>query len=391
MLTPLASDAFPAYRADQLDLSRYRKIPVASLAAMGAAFSQLPEGARTVMTKYAPKLGRGETLFVGYNPKNIDGFLRANQYGTVGNIMRINEQGKQVIAGRLRFKPVEAIPTTVLPIDPVSIAIAGALFSIEKKMDEISAQVEEVLQFLKLEKQSEQRGNLNMLAEIMKEFKQGHMDERLCTVRMTGVQEIKRIAHKDIMFYQEQISKRLSEQKAIHAAAQAQSLQDQVMGEFCEYQLASYLYAYATALETVLHGQYDTEQLRHTADTLKNHADRYDALYEQCHAQLANYQRKSVEAVLVGGLGSVIKAAGEKLNSVPVLSKGTVDEKLISAGDSIGQRNREAVAKRLERFETLADSRMRPFEESIRTLDVAHNQPEGLITDGENIYLLQVA
>ena len=276
---PLASDAFPVYRADELDLSKYRKIPLASLAAMGAAFSQLPEEARMVMGAMKGTVGLEQPMFRAINLHGATGWMKLNDGITSGRIFRMNEQGQNVYSGQMYFKEVAAqemsgATSMVMPIDPVTMAIAVALFSVEQKLGDIQAKVEEVLRFLKLEKQSQQRGNLKMLSEIMAEFKRGGMDEQLRTVRMNATQAIRRDAHKDMLFYQEQISTQLGEQKAIHSVQQAQHLQDQVMGEFCEYQLACHLYAYSTMLETVLHGTYAAEQLAHTVETMQTHADR---------------------------------------------------------------------------------------------------------------------
>ena len=395
-LAPLASDAFPVYKASELDLSRYKKIPLTGLAAMGAAFAQLPEGARTAVQTVSRQINLNETLFVGYGPQIPGGFLKANSLGTVGNIMRVNEQGKQVIAARMRFNPINSVPVTqttavVMPVDPVTLAIAVAVFAVDQKLSVLTEKVEEVLQFLKLEKQATQRGNLNRLAEIMDEVKQGRLDEKMCNAHLVGIEAIIKDAHKDIIFYHQKIEEQLGAQKALHGKQQAEALQDQVMAEFCEYQLACYLYAYARMLETVLHGDMDAAHLQHVADVMKSHADRYEALYEQCHAQLAAYQRKAVESVLLGSIGNAAKAVGEKLAAVPVLSKGPVDEALISAGEAMGKHNRDAVAKRLERFVPLADSRMRPFEESVRTLELVCHEPTGMLTDGEHVYVLQSA
>ena len=154
-LVPLASDAFPVVRVQPDQLAAYKQIPLGGLASLGAAFAQLPEGARTIVQTVTKQVATNETLFVGINPKGVQGFLRADANGTVGNIMQINAQGKQVIAGRMRFKPVDGIPvnetmSTVMPVDPMLMVVAIALMTIEQKLDGIQKSVEEVLQFLKL-------------------------------------------------------------------------------------------------------------------------------------------------------------------------------------------------------------------------------------------------
>lgn len=114
------TELFPVVELSESELSNAKKIPIASLVALGAAFSQIPEASRTIVQTTTSSIATNETLFVGINPKGVPGYLLQNEYGTVGNIMQINNQGKHVIAGRMRFKPVEGMPvssttTTAVP------------------------------------------------------------------------------------------------------------------------------------------------------------------------------------------------------------------------------------------------------------------------------------
>ena len=156
-------DLFPVIQVPETALQRYRKVPVTGLAALGAAFSQLPDAARTIVRTTTTGVDSDATLFVGINPKGIPGYLIENQYGTDGNIMQINEQGKRIIAGRMRFKPVDStLPVketvqTTTPYDPTLMIIAVAIMEINKKLDKLQSSVDDVLKFLELEKQAKQR------------------------------------------------------------------------------------------------------------------------------------------------------------------------------------------------------------------------------------------
>ena len=395
-LAPVASDAFPVVRMNPNQLAAYKQIPLASLASLGTAFAQLPEGARTVVQTVTRNVATKETLFVGVNPKGVQGFLRADANGTVGNIMQVNAQGKQVIAGRMRFKAVDQLPmqesvSTVLPVDPMLMVVAVALMTIEKKLDGIQKSVEEVLQFLKLEKQSVQRGNLNMLAEIMDEYKLNCQNEQFCLSRSQAVLAIKKDSHRDILFYQEQIATELQKQKTLHMGKDAQQLLDSVSYQFAEYQLACHLYAYSSFLDVMLQRTFDANILEGVTEKMIAMAKRYEALYNDCHSQIAKYQRSSVEAQIVGGIGVAAKGLGKAIAAVPVIREGPVDEALISAGDSIGKFNRDVVKRKLEAFETFEADRMAPFIENLQSVSLIYNQENSMITDGVHLYLLQSA
>ena len=395
-ITAVASDAFPVVRLQKDQLTAYRQFPLAGLAALGAAFAQLPEGARTIVESVTKTVATNETLFVGINPKGVPGFLRENEFGTVGNIMQVNPQGKQVIAGRLRFKAIDGLPinettTTIMPVDPMLMVVAVALMTIEKKLDSIQESVEEALQYLKLEKQSSQRGNLNMLAEIMDDYKLNCQNEQFCLSRLQAVLAIKKDAHKDILFYQEQISAELQKQKGLHGAKATQNLIDAVAYQFAEYQLACHLYAFSSFLDIMLQGNFDSASIESVTDKMITMAKRYEALYTDCHAQMAKYQRSSIEAQIVGGIGVAAKGLGKAIASVPVIRDGPVDEALISAGDSIGEFNRDTVQRKLQTFEVFEDNRMNHFIENLQSINLLHNTENAMITDGTHLYLLQPA
>lgn len=393
----MTSDDFPIVRAGEMDMNRYQRIPIAGLAALGSSFAQLPASARTIVQTVKTTIETNETLFIGVNPKNVEGYLRMNQYGTVGNIMQVNEQGKNIIAGRMRFKPVGNIApaaqttTTMIPIDPTSMMVAAALVHIEQKLDDLQKTAEDILQFLTIDKQAKQRGNLNMLGEIFEEYKQDSSNEKRCELRSVAVQTIKKEALQDILFYQEQISRKMKKQQLIHGLQQAKSMLANTMKGFQEYKLACYLYSFASFLDVLLRKDFSAQMLGNVKRKMTEVADRYAQLYTDCHAQLAKYQRTSVETQILGGIGSAAKSVGKALGSVPVLNKGSFNEALVNAGDALDGHSRDMLMRALSEFETMEDTGIHTFMENIETVNLMHNAPNGLLTDGDNLYLLQPA
>lgn len=395
-IATVASDAFPVVKLKDSQLAAYKQIPLTGLAALGTAFAQLPNGARTIVESVTKTVATNETLFVGINPKGIPGFLRENEFGTTGNIMQINSQGKQVIAGRMRFKAIDGLPinettTTVMPVDPMLMVVAVALMTIEKKLDGIQKSVDEVMQFLKQEKQSRQRGNLNMLSEIMEDYKINCRNEKHCMSRINEVLSIKTASLQDIDFYQNQISSELKQQKGLHGSKASQDLIDAVAYQFAEYQLACHLYAFSSFLDVMLQGDFSTASIECVTEKMVAMSKRYEALYADCHSQMAKYQRSSIEAQIVGGIGVATKGLGKAIGAVSVIREGPVDEALISAGDSIGRYNRDTVRQKLQTLEIFEDSRMTLFVENLQSVNLLHNTENAMLTDGTYLYLLHSA
>ena len=395
-IAPFASDAFPVVRLQDGQLEAYKRIPLATLSTIGTAFSQLPEGARTITQSITKSVATPETLFVGINPKGVQGFLRENAYGTVGNIMQVNSQGKEVIAGRMRFKAVDNLPvtetsTTTLPLDPTLMVVAVALMAIEKKLDGIQQSIETVLQFLKQEKQSRQRGNLNMLMEIMEDYKLNCQNEQFCISRISEVLSIKTASYQDIDFYQNQIANELQKQKGLHGSKDAQNVLDAITYQFAEYQLACHLYAFSSFLDLLLQKAFDTVAIESVTEKIKLMAQRYETLYVDCYSQVSKYQHSALEAKLLDAVGAATTGLGKAIGSIPIIKDGTIDEALISAGESIGKHNQDTIERKLLAFSVLEDNRVNYFIENLQSVNLLYNAENSMLTDGENLYILQSA
>ena len=183
----------------------------------------------------------------------------------------------------------------------------------------------------------------------------------------------------------------LQKQKSIHHYRDAAALLDSVLHEFAEYQLACYRYAYASFLDVMLRRDFGAISLERTTEKLNTVSARYDALYAECRAQIAQYQRGAIESKLVGGLGTAAKGLGRAIGSIPVIKEGPVDEALIGAGRSLGKKNRKSVESRMEGLTAFQDDKMSAFLEGLATLDLLYNTKDSMLTDGEDIYVLSKA
>ena len=388
------ADLFPVVELSESELNKAKKIPIASLAALGSAFSQMPEAARTIVKTTTSEIATNETLFVGINPKGIPGYLLQNEYGTVGNIMQINEQGKQVITGRMRFKPVDGLPisnttTTVVPFDPTMMVVAVALMTIEKKLDAIQKSIDKVIRFLENDKQSRQRGNLNTLAEIAEDYRRKGNDQDFCQSRNHTVQEIQRDARHNIEFYKRKISEAVKDKKLIHLSKDAQAYMESIKKDFAEYQLACYSYAYCAFLDTVLRKDFDEASIDSCRNKINRIAGRYNELFDECHSQIASYQRSSVENKVLGGIGKTANTLGKAIGNIPVIEKSPVDELLLDAGNALGGVNKNAVKSRVKALEFLEDNRMNFFLEGVETVGALYNQKNRMLIDGTNLYVFE--
>ena len=387
-------DLFPIVKMPETSLKKYNKIPVSGLAALGSAFSQLPVNARTIMQTKTTMTDTTEPLYRAINPKGIVGVWAQGDYGLNGNIMQVNDQGKNVIKGRLQFEKVTNTPitenvSTTIPFDPTLMVVAVAVMAIDQKLDAIQESVENVFQFMELDKQSVQRGNLKKLAEIAEDYKIYCKDKDFCANRNQLVQSIQTKALQDVEFYKERISTQLDKQKDLHFSKDADSVMNGVVHEFAEYQLSCYLYAYCAFMDTMLRQDFSTDHIVRCRERMQALSNEYTVLYLNCCKQIEKYHHTSIDSKIVDGVGFAVKGLGKTIGAIPVIKDGKLDETLIEAGKKIDNKQTQKIMDKLDFVKTCEDNHMKVFEENLSTVDLMFNGENTMLTDGENVYVLQ--
>lgn len=381
------ADGFTVEKISEMELNKAKKIPISNLALLGTAFSQMSEAARTTVTTVTSEI-KMENLYRGIWPEGANGKLAFNINGaTVGNIM-----GEKGIDSRMLFKPIGGVSventiTSIKSIDPTMMAVAVALMEINRKLDGIQSSIDEVLRFLETDKQANQRGNLQTLAEIMEDFKQKGNDSKFCENRNHTVQEIQRDARHDIEFYKTRIETAVKKKKTFHSRKDVREYVDSITTNFAEYQLACYLYAYSTFLDTVLRKDFEEGSIDSCRSKIIRIAEDYDALFRECRAQIASYQRSSVGNKMVGGIGKTADTLGKAIRSIPVIEKSPVDELLLDAGDVLRDANKDTVKAQVNNLEVLENNRMGDFLNGIGVAGALCNRKSAMITDGMNLYV----
>ena len=386
-------DLFPIVRIPETSLQKYKKIPLAELSTLGSAFSQLQPGVRTIAQTKKTTIGSNNDLYVGIRP-NVAGQLKMNGNTTYGNIMKVNSQGKNVINGRMSFRKIDNLPATettsfTLPIDPTLMVAAVAIMAIEQKLGKIQESVEEVLQFLELDKQAAQRGNLKQLAEIAEDYKMYCEDNTFCDNKNIIVGSIQNEAFKNIEFYKEKISSELQKKKSVHLSTDADSLMNSVIREFAEYQLSCYLYSYCTFMDTMLRKDFSTEHIERSREKMLLLSKEYNALFSECYSQIEKYQNASVDAKITDGVGVALKGLGKAVGTIPIAKDKKFDETLINAGNKLDDKKSLFIKAKLETVKAFEDNRMDAFSDNLSSIDLLYNGENSMLTDGENIYMLQ--
>jgi hypothetical protein len=359
---------------NEISLAKYTKLSLANVSALGIAFEPLT----SVLQSITQTGGEGvrSTLCKVTIPNGVSGHLAKFHDGSGFTATVVNKTG---IAGQARINP--------LVCDPTMLFMAVALMNIEKKLDSIQEIQQEILEFLEQKEKSRLKGNLNVLTDVLNNYKYNWNNEKYKTNKHIQVQEIKRDAEQSIIFYREQIDKKIKKQSFLHSDQDVNIMLKKTQSEFNDYQLALYLYSFSSFLEVMLLENFEAAYLDSVAHKIEDYSYQYRELYTKSYDQIEWYAKSSIQSHLLSGLASFSRVAGDVMAKVPVVSKSQLDENLIGASGQIGKISSKKAEKTMGRFVNNQSCCVRPFVENINAVNRLYNQPMELLFDKENLYI----
>ena len=379
MNTMIPVEFYPSIPREDIIPYTKHKYARKDFSGLGAAFAV----AAAEIAKAAKNAPNQEGLYRCVFPEGVTGHLAAFKDGSgfLGNI--INEKG---LVARARWIPAEE-SSTVMAFDPVTLAVAVAIMSVNMKLDQIQKTQAEILQFLQQDKESELEGSINSLSDILEQYRFNADQSSWKSSKLTSVTGIKATAENNIIFYRKEITKVLEKQKTIHSRHSAEKLKTEVEHQFRYLQLSTYLYAYSSFLEVLLSGNYSEDYLDHMSEKIRDYSTQYRLDYTACYDQLEKYMSDNVQAVAFNNIGKISKAAGETIEKIPVIRRGPVDEALISAGNKMKGFGEKQVKTAMNDFRTNSDAGIQFFLGNISTINELSNRPVEVFFDNDDIYI----
>lgn len=167
-------ECLPAVPELDLAMNTATKIPLASLSALGVAFQPLTSAIQTAVS------GSGESGIYFVNTMGKQMFTTSGGTEYIGSLKSATGM---VGGGQARM--------TALACDPTMLFMAAALMNIEKKLDAIQETQEEILEFLVEKERATLQGNLNVLGEVMTNFKYNWSSDTYKQSKIILIQQIK--------------------------------------------------------------------------------------------------------------------------------------------------------------------------------------------------------
>lgn len=361
-------------------------MPIAELSSLGAGVSSLIPSLRTAVQT---------TSF------NVDGLYRLAN-ADVGDALKLAKNGNfwgafKTASGGSKFAqlaeagPLSATSTTVMPIDPATMMIAVALFSIEKQLKGIEETGKKILSFLENEKEAKIEGDVETLMSIISKFKYSWDNKQFITANYKMVADLQRTARANMNSYQKKLSGITSSKHMMLAQSQVQSAFSDLLKDFKYYRLSLYTFSLASLLEVMLGGNFKEEYILGVKEEVTKRTNEYRDMFDKCSLYLEKKSKGTLDTGLLKGIGEIGNAAGNVIGAIPLVNKGPVDEFLQDSGKGLKRTAKKQQEKVVKSFSEMNNPNTSVFVDKMNDMILIYNHTSEICFDNENIYLVAEA
>ena len=358
-------------------------VPIAELATLGAGVSSLIPSINAVT----------QTTAV-----STQGLYRLANAG-VGDVLKVAKSGNfwgafKTAEGTSKFAqlqaagPLSASTNTVLAINPATMMMAVALFSIEQQLGNIVEMEKQILSFLEVEKESEIEADVETLMNIIKKYKLNWDNEHFVSNNHKMVLDIQRTARKNMNSYQKKANEALSKKQMVVAQAKVDSTLRDLKKKFKYYRLSLYTYSLASLIEIMLSGNFKEEYISGIKDELRSFSVAYRDLFEQCSIYLEKMSNAALDTNILKGFGTASKSVGKFIGGIPVVNKSPMDEFLQKGGAHLKSNAIGIEKKSVKEFATLSNPGIGVFANKMDDMIQIYNHTSQICFDENKIYLV---
>lgn len=378
----LSGEMLADARSMQLENVSY-SVPIAQLSTLRAGVSSLFPAFRTATQTMAADVtglyrlanaGVGDTLKVAKDGNFWGAFKR-----TDGSSKFVKLQSAD---------PLTQTSTVTLPIDPATMMMAAALFSIEQKLGDIEAMQRQILSFLEIEKESEIEADVETLVDMIHKYKYNWDNEHYLQSSHKMVLDMQRTARKNMLVFQKRIAEALASKHLVIAQAKVNSILKDLLKKFKYYRLSLYTFSLASLLEIMLSGNFKEEYIADVKANIETLAMDYRGLFGKCSEYLEKLGNSAFEAKTLKGLGAAGDAAGRFIGRIPKIKDGQVDELLQDGGARLKENADRMEQNTLAAFAEISNPETGVLTEKMQDLIRIYNHTAEIYFDEEKLYLV---
>ncbi len=369
---------------ETIDSNRFRSVPVAELATLGAGVSSLIPAFNT-FTQTTSIATDG--LFRIANAAAGDTLKMAKNGNAWGAMKTASGSSKMVQLAKA--EPVSATTRTVTAFNPATMMMAAALYSIEKDLTEIVETQKKILAFLEVENESQIEADVQSLIDIITTYKYKWDNDLAVSNSHNVVMDIQNRARKNIIAYQKKISVTTASRTHVVTKSKVRSALYDLEKEFRYYRLSLYIFSLASFLEIMLSGNFKEEYISGKKEEINSLSIRYREQFKTSSLYLEKLGDSGVEFNIVKGIGTAGETVGKVIGSIPVVRKGLADEFLQSKGAALQQNAIETGDEVIKSFAAMSNPGTGVFAEKMEDIIHIYNHTSQICFDNENIYLIE--
>ena len=360
--------------------SKSLSMPIAQLSTLGAGVASLLPAFRTVTqtsTVAAEGLYRIPNAVIGDT-------LKAAKSGNFWPSFKNSNK----LAQLQKVESLQSTNSMVMPIDPATMMMAVALFSIEQQLGNIAEMQKKILSFLEIEKESEIEADIETLSNIIEKYKHNWDNEQFISSNHKMVIDIQRTARKNMVSYQKKVRDVIKDKKLLVLQNKIKTTLDERMKDFKYYRLSLFTFSMSSLIEIMLSGNFKEENILSIKEEIQKLSFAYRDIYGECSVYLENMEKSSVESNLLKGVSVTSKAFGKFIGSIPKIKDGQLDERLQEAGENVSDKAKAIETDSIVAFAEMSNPGTSLFTEKMDDLVFVDNQTTDICFDNNNIYLI---
>ncbi len=366
-----------------LENKKTLSVPIAELSTLGAGVASLVPAFNTVTTTTTLAT---DGLFTIANRVAGD-TLKMAKNGNAWGAMKTSAGASKMVQ-LAEAGPITATSQAVSAINPATMMMAVALYSIEKQLGEIAETQKQILSFLEIKNDASIEGDLETLTELINNYKHNWDNQVYVQNSHKMVMDIKRTARSNMNTSQKRVAELVSSKKLLVGQGKVKSTLAELEKRFKYYRLALYTYSLASMMEIMLGGNYKEEYIAGIKEEIVKLSGNYRELFEKSSLFLEKLGSSAVEANVLKSFGTAGKAVGRFIGNIPLVKEGPVDEFLQDSGANLKKNAIGMEKKAVHQFATLNNSGTRVFVDKMEDMIQIYNHTERICFDDKLIYLV---
>ena len=237
--------------AADISKMRIRSIPIAELASLGAGDSFLKPSLESI-TRIITASGNGLYKLADAELSDV---LEATTNGDLWPLLKKINSTRKLVKKAGNGNDISK-SHAVIPVNPASIMMVAAIYSIKQQMWRIADMEKEILSFLQAEKQARIEADIETLVSVINKYKDNWDNSYYTASSHKLVLDIQRSASSDIILYHKNVKKLLESESRFVAKTVIDQSFDKLQNQFEYYRLSLYSFSMASFLEIMLSGNF---------------------------------------------------------------------------------------------------------------------------------------